>query len=247
MIDGGNTYYRDDIRAPSGSRPRGIHYVDCGTSGGVYGLERGYCLMIGGEPEAVKLLDPIFASLAPGIGTIERTPGRDGDPSTAEQGYLHCGPSRRRPLREDGPQRDRVRLMAAYAEGLNVLCTRTSARDAGTRTRRPRRSRILSAGTVRVRHARGAEVWRRGSVVGSWLFDLTAAALTSPELASSPAGCLTPVRVAGPARGGRRGRSGAGADAARCSPLLLARSMPYADKLLSAMRKQFGGHAEKPS
>src|SRR5438094_7519972 len=177
LIDGGNSYYIDDIRRAKKLRPKGIHYVDVGTSGGVWGLERGYCMMIGGEPEVVKRLDPIFARLAPGAGDISRTPGREKVDRTAEQGYLHCGPNGAGHFVKMVHNGIEYGLMAAYAEGLGVL------REANI----GKRKAVVDAETTPLRDSEHyqyelnlsdiAEVWRRGSVVASWLLDLTAAAL----------------------------------------------------------------------
>jgi 6-phosphogluconate dehydrogenase len=248
LIDGGNSYYRDDISRAERLEPRGIHYVDVGTSGGVFGLERGYCLMIGGTEEATTLLDPIFKSLAPGVGQVERTPGRTGEPVTAEQGYLHCGPAGAGHFVKMVHNGIEYGLMAAYAEGLNILHKagfgkQMQEQDAETApVEDARRNYAYDLDIAAV-----TEVWRRGSVVASWLLDLTAAALVeSPELEEFQ---------------GRVSDSGEGrwtVDAAidesvpafTLSAALFTRfssrgEAEYADKLLSAMRKQFGGHAEK--
>ena len=247
IIDGGNSYYHDDLRRSGELKPNGIHYLDVGTSGGVWGLERGYCLMIGGDESAVKRLDAIFASLAPGTGTIDRTPGRAGAKSTSEQGYLHCGPSGAGHFVKMVHNGIEYGLMAAYAEGLNILHHANAGKE----------KQEHDAETTPLRHPEHyqydlnlpeiAEVWRRGSVVASWLLDLTAAALhASPELSDfsgrvSDSGegrwtLMTAIDEAVPApvisaalfdRFGSRGKA------------------DFADKLLSAMRSQFGGHAEK--
>ena len=250
MIDGGNSYYRDDIARAERFERDGIHYLDVGTSGGVHGLDRGYCLMIGGTSEAVGLLDPIFRSLAPGLGTAERTPGRTGDPTTAELGYLHCGHAGAGHFVKMVHNGIEYGLMAAYAEGLNVLQHANIGKTAQEN----------DAETAPVRDAARyysydfempeiAELWRRGSVVASWLLDLTAAALVeSPQLSEF---------------GGRVSDSGEGrwtvtaaidesVPANVLSAALFSRfssrgEADYGDKLLSAMRKQFGGHAEKAS
>ncbi|HEY2654166.1 MAG TPA: decarboxylating 6-phosphogluconate dehydrogenase [Solirubrobacteraceae bacterium] len=250
MIDGGNSYYRDDIARAERFERRGVHYLDVGTSGGVHGLDRGYCLMIGGTSEAVELLDPIFRSLAPGLGTAERTPGRTGDPSTEELGYLHCGHAGAGHFVKMVHNGIEYGLMAAYAEGLNVLHHANIGK--GTQE--------SDAETAPIRDAARyysydfdmpaiAEVWRRGSVIASWLLDLTAAALVeSPQLSEF---------------GGRVSDSGEGrwtvaaavdesVPANVLSASLFSRfssrgEADYGDKLLSAMRKQFGGHAEKAS
>ena len=247
LIDGGNSYYIDDIRRAKELQPKGIHYVDVGTSGGVWGLERGYCLMIGGPDEAVKHLDPIFKTIAPGIGDIARTPGRDQVGGTAEQGYLHCGGSGGGHFVKMVHNGIEYGIMAAYAEGLNVLRganvgKQTHAADAETTPLRDPEHYQYDFNLADV-----AEVWRRGSVVASWLLDLTASALIDdPALAKF---------------GGRVSDSGEGRwtikasiDEAIPTPVLTTAlyerfssrgESDYANKLLSAMRFQFGGHLEK--
>ncbi|HWD68932.1 MAG TPA: decarboxylating 6-phosphogluconate dehydrogenase [Solirubrobacteraceae bacterium] len=248
LIDGGNSYYRDDIKRAEHLEPRGVHYVDVGTSGGVFGLERGYCLMIGGTDEAASLLDPIFKSLAPGLGEIERTPGRSGEPITAEQGYLHCGSAGAGHFVKMVHNGIEYGLMAAYAEGLNILHkagfgNEMQERDAETApVEDAKRFYAYDLDIPAV-----AEVWRRGSVVASWLLDLTATALVeSPELQEFQG------RVSDSGEG--RWTVDAAIDEAvpafTLSAALFTRfssrgEAEYADKLLSAMRKQFGGHAEK--
>jgi 6-phosphogluconate dehydrogenase len=247
IIDGGNTYYRDDIRRAGTLGERGIDYIDCGTSGGVFGLDRGYCLMIGGPDQAVKRLEPIFATLAPGVDAAERTPGRKGKPSTAEHGYLHCGPAGAGHFVKMVHNGIEYGVMAAYAEGLNVL----KNADAG------KARREADAETAPLEHPEYyqydldipavAEVWRRGSVIGSWLLDLTAAALQeSPELAEYEG------RVSDSGEG--RWTSIAAIEQGVPVPVLTealysrfaSRDLDdFADKVLSAMRKQFGGHEEK--
>jgi 6-phosphogluconate dehydrogenase len=249
IVDGGNSYYRDDIRRAAKVGERGIDYVDCGTSGGVFGLERGYCLMIGGPGRAVERLDPIFASLAPGVEAAERTPGRSGDPSPAENGYLHCGPNGAGHFVKMVHNGIEYGLMAAYAEGLNILENANAGRV----------RREADAETAPLDHPEYyqydldlpevAEVWRRGSVIGSWLLDLTAAAMReSPDLAEFEG------RVSDSGEG--RWTSIAAIDEGVPAPVLTAalyerfasRDLDdFADKVLSAMRKQFGGHDEKPS
>ena len=246
VIDGGNSYYRDDIRRSARVAEHDVHYIDTGTSGGVWGLERGYCLMIGGPDEAVSRLEPIFAALAPGVESATRTPGRDGDPSPAEQGYLHCGPSGAGHFVKMVHNGIEYGIMA-YAEGLNIL-RNANAGEA---------EREADAETAPLEHPEYyrydldlpevAEVWRRGSVVGSWLLDLTAAALRdSPDL-SDYAG-----RVSDSGEG--RWTSIAAIEEGVPAPVLTtalysrfaSRGLDdFADKALSAMRKQFGGHAEK--
>jgi 6-phosphogluconate dehydrogenase len=247
IIDGGNSYYRDDIRRAAEAASRGIDYVDCGTSGGVFGLDRGYCLMIGGPDEAVARLEPIFAALAPGVDAAERTPGRSGDPSPAEQGYLHCGPSGAGHFVKMVHNGIEYGLMAAYAEGLNILRNA----DAGEHRR------DTDAETAPLEHPEFyrydldlpevAEVWRRGSVVGSWLLDLTAAALhASPDLSDFEGS----VSDSGEGRWTAIAAIEEGVPAPVLGTALFARFSSrglddFADKLLSAMRKQFGGHEEK--
>lgn len=248
IVDGGNSNYREDIARAARLQPFGIHFVDCGTSGGVWGAERGYCLMIGGETEAVQRLGPIFATLAPGLGTIERTAGRSGPPSPSELGYLHCGPNGAGHFVKMVHNGIEYALMASYAEGFNLL------RHAGV----GRQDRDADAETAPLSHpehyqyaidvAEVAELWRRGSVVASWLLDLTAIALQGdPELKAfggrvSDSGegrwtALAAIETGTPApllttalyeRFGSRGEGG------------------FAHQLLSAMRYQFGGHHEKP-
>jgi 6-phosphogluconate dehydrogenase len=249
IVDGGNSYYRDDIRRAERVGEQGIDYVDCGTSGGVFGLDRGYCLMIGGPDAAVGRLDPIFASLAPGVGEAERTPGRSGDPSPSEQGYLHCGPNGAGHFVKMVHNGIEYGIMAAYAEGLNVLQHANAGKV----------QREADAETAPLDHPEYyrydldlpevAEVWRRGSVIGSWLLDLTAAALReSPDL-SDFAG-----RVSDSGEG--RWTAIAAIDEGVPTPVLTtalherfySRGLgDFGDKVLSAMRKQFGGHDEKAS
>jgi 6-phosphogluconate dehydrogenase len=250
LIDGGNSYYRDDISRSERFEPKGIHYVDVGTSGGVFGLERGYCLMIGGKQESVERLDPIFKSLAPGLEAAERTPGRSGDPSPAEQGYLHCGPAGAGHFVKMVHNGIEYGVMAAYAEGLNVLQHASIGSE----------QQESDAETAPIRDAERyyhydfdmpevAEVWRRGSVIASWLLDLTAAALVESPQLSDYAG-----RVSDSGEG--RWTIAAAVDESVPANVLSAAlygrfssrgEADYGDKLLSAMRKQFGGHAEKPA
>jgi 6-phosphogluconate dehydrogenase len=250
IIDGGNSNYREDIDRAAALRPKGIHYVDIGTSGGVWGLERGYCLMIGGEDDIIAHLDPILRTIAPGPGNIERTRGRSGEPVAEELGYLHCGPNGAGHFVKMVHNGIEYGIMAAYAEGLNVL----HHANAG-------KAEILehSAETTPLDQpqyyqydidiAKVTEVWRRGSVVASWLLDLTAAALqANPQLEGF---------------GGRVSDSGEGRWTVKAAidegvpvPVLSASLFErfssrgealYADKLLSAMRKEFGGHVELPT
>ena len=247
IIDGGNSYYRDDIRRAGELPSAGIDYIDCGTSGGVFGLERGYCLMIGGPDEAFARLEPIFAALAPGVDAAERTPGRSGDPTPAEQGYLHCGPNGAGHFVKMVHNGIEYGIMAAYAEGLNILRNA----DVGEHPRE------ADAETAPLEHPEFykydldlpevAEVWRRGSVVGSWLLDLTAAALhDSPDLSDFEGR----VSDSGEGRWTSIAAIEEGVPAPVLSSALYSRFDSrglddFADKVLSAMRKQFGGHEEK--
>jgi 6-phosphogluconate dehydrogenase len=248
LIDGGNSYYVDDIRRAKQLASRGIHYVDVGTSGGVWGLERGYCMMIGGEADVVKHLDPIFAALAPGRGDIPRTPGRDKVGGTAEQGYLHCGPNGAGHFVKMVHNGIEYGMMAAFAEGLAVL----KAANVGNK------SAVIDAETTPLRdpeHYRYdfnltdiAEVWRRGSVIASWLLDLSAVALMEdPAL----------TKFVGRVSDSGEGRWTIKAAIDEAVPVHVLSSALYerfssrgeadfADKMLSAMRYQFGGHIEKP-
>ena len=248
LIDGGNSYYRDDISRAEKLEPRGIHYVDVGTSGGVFGLERGYCLMIGGTDEAASLLDPIFKSLAPGVDAAERTPGRSGEPLTAEQGYLHCGPAGAGHFVKMVHNGIEYGLMAAYAEGLNILHHAgfgQSGQEKDAETAPVTGAERNYAYDIDI--AAVSEVWRRGSVVASWLLDLTAAALVeSPELAEFTGH----VSDSGEGRWTVEAAVDEGVPAHVISAALFDRfssrgPADYGNKLLSAMRKQFGGHQEK--
>ncbi|MBU1425807.1 MAG: decarboxylating 6-phosphogluconate dehydrogenase [Gammaproteobacteria bacterium] len=247
IIDGGNSYYRDDILRAKALKAKGIHYIDCGTSGGVFGEERGFCLMIGGEKQIVKQLEPIFRTIAPGVDAAARTPGRQGDPSAAEQGYLHCGPSGAGHFVKMVHNGIEYGLMAAYAEGMNILHNA----NAGNR---PRES---DAETTPLREPEFyqyefdlpqiAEVWRRGSVVASWLLDLTAEALVEDANLSGFSGR---VSDSGEGRWTAMAAIDEGVPAPVISAALFGRfasrgDADYADRLLSAMRKQFGGHNEK--
>jgi 6-phosphogluconate dehydrogenase len=249
IIDGGNTHYTDDIRHANNLREKGIHHVDCGTSGGVWGLERGYCLMIGGETDIVEHLSPIFATIAPGVDSAPRTPGRTGTPSPAEQGYLHCGPNGAGHFVKMVHNGIEYGLMAAYAEGLNII----KNADAGKRTR------DADAETSPLEHPENyqyeidttevAEVWRRGSVVGSWLLDLTAQALlASPGLD----GFAGHVSDSGEGRWTSTAAIEEGVPAPVLTAALYSRfssrgADDFANRALSAMRKEFGGHDEKPA
>ena len=247
IIDGGNSHYVEDIRHAALLREKGIHHVDVGTSGGVWGFERGFCLMIGGETEIVDRLSPIFASIAPGVDAAPRTPGRTGDPSQAEHGYYHCGPNGAGHFVKMVHNGIEYGLMAAYAEGLNIIANA----DVG------KRQREMDAETAPLEHpelyqyeidtANVAEVWRRGSVVGSWLLDLTAQALRESPTLEGFAG-----RVSDSGEG--RWTSIAAIESGVPAPVLTtalysrfsSRGLDdFENRLLSAMRKQFGGHDEK--
>ena len=247
VIDGGNSYYHDDIRRAALLKPHGLHYVDVGTSGGVWGLERGYCLMIGGEQETVQHLDAIFASLAPGLETAPRTPGRDKLGGTAEQGYLHCGPNGAGHFVKMVHNGIEYGIMAAYAEGLNILRNADVGKHQAT----------IDAETTPLAHPElyqyalnltdVAEVWRRGSVIGSWLLDLISISLLEDPKMEHFAGQVSDS-------GEGRWTIKAAIDEAIPVPVLSAALYArfssrgddtFADKLISAMRYQFGGHFEK--
>ena len=247
IIDGGNSHYYDDLARAASLRDAGVHYIDVGTSGGVWGLDRGYCLMIGGDTEVVDRLDSIWASVAPGVEAAPRTAGRDGDPSAAEQGYLHCGPVGAGHFVKMVHNGIEYGLMAAYAEGLNIL---KNANVGST-------SRDADAETAPLEHpehymydidvAQVAEVWRRGSVVQSWLLDLTATAMaTDPDLD----GFAGRVSDSGEGRWTAIAAIDEGVPAPVLASALFSRFESrdqdlFADRILSAMRKQFGGHDEK--
>jgi len=249
LIDGGNSYYIDDIRRAKDLARSGVHYMDVGTSGGVWGLERGYCMMIGGEDAVVQRLDPIFATLAPGIGNIDRTPGREKAGGTSEQGYLHCGPNGAGHFVKMVHNGIEYGIMAAYAEGLGVL----RAANVG------KKQHEVDAETTPLRDPEHyqydlnlpdiAEVWRRGSVIASWLLDLTATALIEDPALAKFAG-----RVSDSGEG--RWTIKAGIDEGVPTPVLTTAlyerfssrgEADFANKLLSAMRYEFGGHLEKPA
>ncbi|HEX3523714.1 MAG TPA: decarboxylating 6-phosphogluconate dehydrogenase [Stellaceae bacterium] len=249
LIDGGNSYYIDDIRRAKELAPRQIRYVDVGTSGGVWGLERGYCMMIGGERRAVEHLDPIFATLGPGSGDIPRTPGREKMGGTAEQGYLHCGPNGAGHFVKMVHNGIEYGIMAAYAEGLGILRSanvgkQTHAVDAETTPLRDPENYQYDLNLADI-----AELWRRGSVIASWLLDLTASALAKDPALAGFAG-----RVSDSGEG--RWTIKAAIDEAVPAHVLTAAlyerfssrgQAEFADKLLSAMRYEFGGHIEKPA
>ncbi len=249
LIDGGNSYYIDDIRRAEELAAKHVHYVDVGTSGGVWGLERGYCMMIGGEAQTVARLEPIFASLAPGVGAIPRTPGRDAEASTAEQGYLHCGGAGAGHFVKMVHNGIEYGLMAAYAEGFGILRAanvgkRVHDMDAETTPLRDPEHYRYELNVAEV-----AEVWRRGSVVASWLLDLTASALAKdPQLAEFSG------RVSDSGEG--RWTIKAAIDEAVPAPVLTTAlferfnsrgNADFQNRLLSAMRYEFGGHLEKPA
>jgi 6-phosphogluconate dehydrogenase len=247
IIDGGNSYYRDDIRRAAALSEKGIHLIDVGTSGGIHGLDRGYCLMIGGENGVVERLSPLFATIAPGVDSAERTPGRTGEPISAEQGYLHCGPNGAGHFVKMVHNGIEYGMMASFAEGLNILHNANIGKtqvkgDAETAPLEEPEFYQYDIDTTAV-----AEVWRRGSVVGSWLLDLTAQALfESPELSDYTG------RVSDSGEG--RWTTIAAIDEGVPAPVLTtalysrfaSRDLDdFANKTLSAMRKGFGGHDEK--
>ncbi len=247
IVDGGNSYYRDDMDRAKRLQPKGVHYVDVGTSGGVWGLERGFCLMIGGPDAAVQHLDPVFASLAPKVDSAPRTPGRDKVGGTAEHGYLHCGPSGAGHFVKMVHNGVEYGVMAAYAEGLNIL----HGANAGTM------KQDVDAETTPLRNPEYyqfdlnitdvAEVWRRGSVIGSWLLDLLAEALLEDPKLANYAGR---VSDSGEGRWTIKAAIDEGIPAQVLSAALYERfssrgEADFADKMLSAMRYEFGGHLEK--
>ncbi len=247
LIDGGNSYYRDDIKRAKELDAKGIHYVDVGTSGGVFGLERGFCLMIGGENETVSHLDPIFRTLSPGVDTAPRTPGRDGEPAPEEFGYLHCGEHGAGHFVKMVHNGIEYGIMAAFAEGLAILHdadvgTRKQAFDAETAPLQNPEYYHFDIDTTAV-----AEVWRRGSVIGSWLLDLTAAALyKSPKLEEFSGR----VSDSGEGRWTMQAAIEEGVPAQVLGAALYARfasqgHAEFANRVQSAMRKEFGGHLEK--
>ncbi len=247
IIDGGNSYYVDDIRRAAALAERSLHYVDVGTSGGTHGLERGYCLMIGGEDDVVKRLDPIFAALAPGVGDIERTPGLKGAPTTSEHGYLHCGPNGAGHFVKMIHNGIEYGVMAAFAEGFSVLQgagigKQTQVSDAETTPLRCPEHYQYDFDLPAV-----AEVWRRGSVISSWLLDLSATALVADPALANFTGR---VSDSGEGRWTIQAAIDEGVPVPVLTTALYARfssrgSAEFQDKLLSAMRYQFGGHVEK--
>ena len=247
LIDGGNSYYVDDIRRAKELAKRGIHYVDVGTSGGVWGLERGYCLMIGGEKEVVEHLDPIFATLAPGLGDIPRTPGREKLGGTAERGYLHCGANGAGHFVKMIHNGIEYGIMAAYAEGLGVLRDANMGKRAGEADAETTPLRNPEDYQYDLNLADIAEVWRRGSVIASWLLDLTASALAKDPKLSQFAGR---VSDSGEGRWTIKAAIDEGVPVPVLTTALYERfasrgEADYQDKLLSAMRFEFGGHVEK--
>ena len=249
VVDGGNSHHADDIRRAGALLARGVHHVDVGTSGGVWGLERGYCMMIGGPAPAVQRLDPIFRTLAPGVETAPRTPGREGEPTPAEYGYLHCGPHGAGHFVKMVHNGIEYGLMAAYAEGLTVLKRANIGRD----------QRLQDAETAPLANPEYyqydfdipevAEVWRRGSVIASWLMDLTAVALTESPTLEGYAGR---VSDSGEGRWTVQAAVDVGAPASVLTAALYARFASRGDdeftnQVLSALRKQFGGHVEQPA
>jgi len=249
LIDGGNSYYVDDIERARDLAAKRIHYVDVGTSGGVWGLERGYCMMIGGEQEVVEHLDPIFSALAPGIGDIPRTPGREKHDGTAEQGYLHCGPNGAGHFVKMVHNGIEYGIMAAYAEGLAVLRSANVGKQEAKIDAETTPLRVPEHYQYELDLRNIAEVWRRGSVIASWLLDLTATALLEDPTLSKFAG-----RVSDSGEG--RWTIKAAIDEAVPAPVLTASlyerfssrgEADFANKLLSAMRYEFGGHLEKPA
>ena len=248
IIDGGNSYYRDDIERAESLKANGISYIDVGTSGGVWGRDRGFCLMLGGPTEAVQRLEPIFRTIAPGVEAAPRTPGREGEPSSAENGYLHCGASGAGHFVKMVHNGIEYGLMAAYAEGFNVLRhANIGAKDGGAKDAETAPLRDPEYYRYDLDVAAVSELWRRGSVVASWLLDLTAAALVeSPGLQ----GFAGRVSDSGEGRWTVMAAVEEGVPAGVLSTALYERfssrgDADFADQLLSAMRKQFGGHVER--
>ncbi len=247
LIDGGNSYYVDDIRRAKELQPNAIHYVDVGTSGGIWGLERGYCMMIGGESDVVQHLDPVFATLAPGVGNIPRTPGREKLVDTAEQGYLHCGPNGAGHFVKMVHNGIEYGIMAAYAEGLGVLKSANIGREQGQADAETTPLRDPEHYQYNLNLADVAEVWRRGSVIASWLLDLTASALIADPQLTKFAGR---VSDSGEGRWTIKAAIDEGVPVPVLTTALYQRfasrgEADYQDKLLSAMRFGFGGHLEK--
>ena len=249
IIDGGNSNYRDDVDRAAELAKQGIHYIDIGTSGGVFGLERGYCMMIGGEDDPVGHIDPLLKSIAPGLGDVERTPGREGEPAQEEQGYLHCGANGAGHFTKMVHNGIEYGIMAAYAEGLNVLHNANKGRVEQEHSAELAPMEDPQYYQYDLDIAKVSEVWRRGSVIASWLLDLTAGALQkNPSLD----GFEGRVSDSGEGRWTVRAAIDEGVPAPVLSAALFARFSSrgealYADKLLSAMRKEFGGHVELPT
>jgi 6-phosphogluconate dehydrogenase len=249
IIDGGNSYYRDDIHRAEVLGVRGLHYLDVGTSGGVFGLERGYCLMIGGPAEVVARLEPLFRALAPGLAAAERTPGRQGDPAPEELGYLHCGPAGAGHFVKMIHNGIEYGIMAAYAEGFNILHHANVGKRAEEASAEAAPLRDPGSYRYDLDVAAVAELWRRGSVIGSWLLDLTAHALLQD---AKVAGFSGRVSDSGEGRWTVAAAVETGVPAHVLTTALYERfasrgQADFADKLLSAMRKEFGGHEELPT
>ncbi|MGH9126482.1 MAG: phosphogluconate dehydrogenase (NAD(+)-dependent, decarboxylating) [Acidimicrobiales bacterium] len=248
IIDGGNSYYRDDVDRAEALRPKGLHYLDVGTSGGVFGLERGFCLMIGGEDEPVRLLDPIFRTIAPGLAAAPRTEGRQGDPTTAERGYLHCGPAGAGHFVKMVHNGVEYGIMAAYSEGLAILERADVGKHQSEQDAETAPLQDPKYYQYEIDNAEVAELWRRGSVVSSWLLDLTAHALFADPGLKDFSGR---VSDSGEGRWTARAAVEEGVPAAVLTTALFQRfnsqhNADFADRVLSAMRKEFGGHLEKP-
>jgi 6-phosphogluconate dehydrogenase len=249
IIDGGNSNYRDDVRRAKKLREQGLHYVDVGTSGGVFGLERGYCLMVGGDQEAVKIIDPILKTIAPGVGDIPRTPGRSGELAPEEQGYLHCGSAGAGHFVKMVHNGIEYGIMAAFAEGLNILDNADAGIQAAEHSAEIAPLEEPEFYQFEINTANVAELWRRGSVIASWLLDLTAAALYANPTLDGLAG-----RVSDSGEG--RWTVKAAVDIGVPAPVLAASLFErfasrdedhFANQVLSAMRQQFGGHLELPA
>ncbi len=246
IIDGGNSNYRDDIHRADALRPKGIHYIDIGTSGGVFGLERGYCMMIGGDDDAVAHIDPLLKTIAPGVDAAPRTPGMTGEPSAAEQGYLHCGGNGAGHFVKMVHNGIEYGIMAAYAEGLNVLHRANIGQEAGEVSAELAPLEEPRYYQYDIDTSEVAEVWRRGSVIASWLLDLTASALHENPTLSGLAGR---VSDSGEGRWTIKAAIDEGVPVPVLSAALFQRfssrgEAKHADQLLSAMRQQFGGHKE---
>ncbi|MDN5771939.1 MAG: decarboxylating 6-phosphogluconate dehydrogenase [Microlunatus sp.] len=248
IIDGGNSNYRDDVRRAKRLREQGLHYVDIGTSGGVFGLERGYCLMVGGDEEAVATIEPVLKTIAPGTGDVERTPGRTGELAAEEQGYLHCGPSGAGHFVKMVHNGVEYGIMAAFAEGLNILHNADAGIQEASHSAEVAPLEEPEYYQFDIDTAKVAEVWRRGSVIASWLLDLTAAALQDNPTLDGLAGR---VSDSGEGRWTVKAAVDVGVPAPVLSAALFERFASrdedqFANQLLSAMRLQFGGHHELP-